>query len=114
MNPFFNFSHPWLLLLGLLPLGLLLYRAVRAGRGSLSVPLSTFQWTSKPKGRSDSMTPGTLRLLAMLSLVPIVSGIGSETPIQQTESHAPALMIVLDSSSSMTAEDFKPENRLQE
>src|SRR6266498_3582695 len=98
MKPIFNCSHPWLLLLGLLPLGLLLYRAVHAGKGSLSVPLSTFHWIPQPKGRYRMVTPGTLRLLALLSLVPVVSGIGSETPIQQTERHAPALMIVLDGS----------------
>src|SRR6266487_4251850 len=106
MNALFNFSHPWLLLLGLLPLGLLLYTAVRAEKESLSVPLSTLHWIPKPKRRYRMVTPSTLRLLAMLSLVPVVSGIGSETPVQQTESHAPALMIVLDGSSSMTAEDF--------
>src|SRR5213593_3283404 len=98
MNPLFNFSHPWLLLLGLLPLGLLLYLAARAGKGSLSVPLSTFHWIPKPKGRYRMVAPGTIRLLAMLSLVPVVSGIGSETPIRQTERHSPALMIVLDGS----------------
>jgi Ca-activated chloride channel family protein len=43
-----------------------------------------------------------------------MAGIGSQTPIQAGIKKPPALIIVLDISSSMTAEDFKPENRLQE
>src|SRR5439155_17876979 len=103
-------------LLALVPLGVLLYRAVGARRAILAVPLSTFHWIAKSKGEGgfQRLLPELLRLLAVAGLVPIMAGIGSEVPIQASLSQAPALMIVLDGSRSMTAEDFRPDNRLQE
>jgi Ca-activated chloride channel family protein len=53
------------------------------------------------------------RLLAALSLVPIVAGISSEASQQVSQTPPAAWVIVLDISSSMTAEDLQPENRLR-
>ena len=99
MNLPFNFSHPWLLLLALVPLGVLLYRAVGARRAILAVPLSAFHWIAKSKGEGgfQRLLPELLRLLAVAGLVPIMAGIGSEVPIQASLSQAPALTVTIAS-----------------
>src|SRR5439155_18635535 len=87
-----------------------------AGRRAPSLVFSAFPWIPGTFG-SPSFYPRVaeiLRLLAVLSLVPVMAGIGSQARIQAGIKKPPALIIVLDISSSMTAEDFKPENRLQE
>ncbi len=116
MNVSFNFSHPWLLLLALFPLAIFLYASFRARNKSLAVPLSSYVWISKPKGTHGNhrVVPRTLRLLAVLSLLPVLAGIGAEIPDKASRRYPSGLMIVLDGSSSMTAEDFQPDNRLQE
>jgi Ca-activated chloride channel family protein len=104
-----SFKDPWLLLSAGLPVILLLLkrRSVRAG-----LPLSSCAWIPQSPGGgfpANLVTP--LRVAAMLCLVPLLAG------LTVTESHKapeiPALVVVLDNSSSMTAEDFSPANRLQ-
>jgi Ca-activated chloride channel family protein len=104
-----RFDDPWLLLSAALPvfLWLLERHSIRAG-----LPLSSCGWVSPTHaGGFPSNLKTPLRVAAMLCLAPLVAG------LTVTEKHVaqeiPALVVVLDNSSSMTAEDFSPANRLR-
>jgi Ca-activated chloride channel homolog len=110
-----GFSHPWLLLLGVLPV--LLPAVCRIpklrGRGKLSLP--TYDWLpafaqSSPHIRNLA---GLLRIMGLFCLVLIAAGIRYRVSTPTAEPQPEALVIVLDVSSSMTAEDFAPGNRLE-
>lgn len=110
-----GFSHPWLLLLGLLPLIAPVLRRLPGLRGRGQVPLPTYDWMpalafSPPYTKRVA---GFLRLAALLCLVPVAAGIRSGTRVPTAVEQPEALVIVLDISSSMTAEDFAPGNRLE-
>ena len=111
-----HFSHPWVWGLTVLPVVVFALGWTRAGRRAPSLVFSAFPWIPISFD-SLSFCPRVaeiLRFLAVLSVLPVMAGIRSQTPIQASSRTPPALLIVLDISSSMTAEDFKPENRLQE
>lgn len=112
---FIGFSHPWLLLLALIPIAVALWQWFQSSRRIAPLPFSTFEWIPGST-RSASFTravPILARLLVALSLVPIVAGISSDTSQPVSHTPPPAWVIVLDISSSMTAEDLQPENRLR-
>lgn len=110
-----GFSHPWLLLLALVPLALPLVRLLPSLRKRGLVSISTYDWmplaaASPPYARWFA---DALRVLALLCLTLIAAGIRSGKSIPVTAESSEALVIVLDVSSSMTAEDFSPGNRLE-
>jgi Ca-activated chloride channel family protein len=109
-----TFSHPWLLLLALVPLVLPLVRRLPAFRERGMLSLSTYDWLPErgkklgyPRWFAD-----LLRAAALICVVLIAAGIGPEPRGPVTNEQPDALVIVLDISSSMTAEDFSPGNRL--
>jgi Ca-activated chloride channel family protein len=110
----FFFTQPWLLWLVLLPLALAFLERLPSVRSRGNLWLSTADWIS-PRA-PDPMQPRRvavwIRIAALLCLIPIAAGIhsGRRVPIQARQPEA--LVIVLDVSSSMTAEDFSPGNRL--
>lgn len=107
-----TFAHPlWLLLLAILPLlAWLLLR--RQGKG---LPLSTYGLLDAEAGkrarRNRQVTTG-LRLLAIAGLILALAR--PQTPGRWIEEQQLGidLMLALDVSGSMRAEDFQPDNRL--
>jgi Ca-activated chloride channel family protein len=110
-----SFSHPWLLLLALLPLVLFWLRAWPSFQNRRWLSLSTFDWLPPSAWRSTfpQKLADLLRPAAMLCLVAVVSGIGWSVPERSAIPRPDALVIVLDVSSSMTAQDYMPGNRLE-
>lgn len=110
-----SYSHPWLLLLGLLPLLLPVLQGLPSFRRRGQVSLPTYDWMPAFAFSSHyaRRVAWLLRVISLLCLVPVAAGIhfgeARPTTLEQPE----ALVIVLDVSSSMTAEDFAPVNRLE-
>ncbi len=110
----FVFTHPWLLWLVLLPLALFFLERLPSVRQRGTFLLSTSDWISH---RAANPAPprwftAWIRVVALICLVPIAAGLQSGRMVPLEVQKPEALVIVLDVSSSMTAEDFKPENRL--
>ncbi len=109
------FSDPWFLCLILPTAAVILLRWLLPPRKSPAVPVSGYDWLPSRKDRGEALSKADLLLRgsALFCLVLIVAGIGST---EGSEKRAPsaALVIVLDVSSSMTADDFPPTSRLEE
>jgi Ca-activated chloride channel family protein len=110
-----TFSHPWLLLLALAPPALPLLRRLPAFLKRGALRLSTYDWLPAPTKRSayPRRLADLLRVAALICLVLIVAGIGPVSREPAGKEQPEALVIVLDISSSMTAVDFSPGNRLK-
>ena len=108
-----NVSHPWSFLLGVVPLALSLYLWIRSDhpKSILYAPVAWFA-PSLRMGPLRGRMSVALRLLASWCLLPIVAGIWGSSLSETRQQTDTAWMIVLDVSSSMTAEDFEPGNRL--
>lgn len=109
-------SHPLLLWVGLLPLTILLLQVLRASRGTARLKLSSYAWLPEGGGQPVRwlVAARIARFLAMLCLTVLLAGLVGwrrDTVMQPDRS---ALMIALDHSSSMTADDFAPDTRLEE
>lgn len=110
-----SFSHPWLLLLVLVPLAVAFVSRLPyfQRRGWLS--LSSYDWI--PAAGVSRSYPCWLAILlrfaALLCLISLAAGIRFGEVIPIAVEQPEALIIVLDVSSSMTAEDFSPVNRLE-
>jgi Ca-activated chloride channel homolog len=102
-----EFSDPWLLGFALLPL-LLSILLIRGRRSAPSVDCPAVGWGGqlKPRGIWLRMLVRQLPIAAMLALVPVMAGIRS--PGTARSLPPSAVMLLLDTSSSMTAEDFQP------
>lgn len=109
-----GFSHPWLFLLVLVPLALPFLRRLLVFRRRGSLSLSTCDWIS-PSAESSAYPrwlADLCRIAAVTLLIVIAAGIhGTAVPVETDRQEA--MVIVLDVSSSMTAEDFSPGNRLE-
>ena len=111
-----SLSHPLLLWVGLLPLAIILLQIFRASRRTARLRLSSYAWLPDA-GREPvrSLVAARIaRLFAMLCLTVLLAGLvgwRKETVLQPERS---ALILAVDHSSSMTADDFAPGNRLEE
>jgi Ca-activated chloride channel homolog len=107
-------SHPWMLVVALIPAVLALLRWITRRRPARTIPLAGFGWLPATASRQGiSATAHALRCGAMLLLIPVAAGVrwqsaSAVSPVKQ------ALVIVLDVSTSMTADDFTPDGRLGE
>jgi Ca-activated chloride channel family protein len=110
-----HFSHPWFLLLAVVPVLFLALNWTKRKKSTHSVLFSGCDFLSA-QGRSRlgiSTAVSVMRCLALVLLVPVAAGI--EVPAARLDSaQDSALVIVLDISSSMTADDFAPAGRLEE
>lgn len=108
-----TFVQPaWLLLLGILPLELVL----RSRRESQGLPLSTFRLLDKaadrrPQGLQRMLL--ALRLLALACLIVAMARPQGEGRWIEEKRFGIDIMLALDLSGSMRAEDFQPANRLE-
>ncbi len=107
-------SHPWLLLLAVVPVLILWLPRLYAFRRRGVVSISTYGWLSRSATCSaiPRRIPDFFRMLALGCLVFVTAGAGRNQSAETPERKSDAIVIVLDISSSMTAEDFEPRSRL--
>lgn len=108
-----GFAQPWaLLLLLLLPGWWLLTR--RREPGAVVFSRATLAARSGHSWRTRLVRlPGWLRAVAFASLVVALAAPRTGAAVVDVEAEGIAIVVVLDISSSMLAEDFAPDNRLR-
>jgi Ca-activated chloride channel family protein len=109
----FSFAHPWaLLLLALLPLYWLWARRRRSAALVFSRARLAATHTTRA-ARWLARLPERLRALGYASLVIALAAPRTGASVVDVDAEGIAIVVVLDISSSMLAEDFAPDNRLQ-
>ncbi|MHB1170241.1 MAG: VWA domain-containing protein [Longimicrobiales bacterium] len=107
----FGFAHPWALLL--LPLlGLVLWWLRGRERALVHSRASTLAAVSGGGARLLTRLPGWLRIGALTSLIFALAGPRTGAAVVDVNAEGIAIVVALDISSSMLAEDFAPDNRL--
>jgi Ca-activated chloride channel homolog len=108
-----QFANPWLLLL-LLPVLYYLWR--ERGRTQSALAFSRAGMLHQLTSGADrvlAVVPGALRVAAVVALIVAVAGPRTGSATIEDEAEGIAIMLVVDISSSMLAEDFSPRNRMQ-
>ncbi len=109
-----SFRYPVLLAALVLPAAVLAAELLLGTRRRARVPLPTCD--RLPAGHGEPVAPlviaRLLRLWAMLCLVLLAAGLTLKTESQAAAPPSSAMVLVLDISSSMTADDFAPQDRL--
>jgi len=109
----FTFQNPWCCLLAMVPASVPFFCWCfrRFSHRAISLPTLNLVPPEMRKRRSLSSYSWVFSCLSLMALVPVMAGVQRfGEPIPETS----ALIIVLDTSSSMTADDFAPEGRLGE
>jgi Ca-activated chloride channel family protein len=109
----FHFVHPWaLLLLLLLPAGWAWSR--RGDPAALSFPRADALAALRTRrGAVWARLPGALRALAWALLVVALARPRTGASVEERRAEGISIIITMDVSSSMLAEDFRPANRLE-
>ena len=111
----FRFAHPIFLILILLSIGVLVYHLVLKKQKYASIKYSDLSLTnnlaSTSRLKEMKLLP-ILRALAILFLVLALAQPQSGLKSQEINSEGIDIMLILDISGSMRAEDFQPQNRL--
>jgi Ca-activated chloride channel homolog len=107
-----GFANPWALLLLLcIPLYVWLVRGARPG--TLTFSRAGLLGRVAPRGaRVLGRVPGWLRALAFAALVIAIATPRTGASVVDVDAEGIAIVVVVDISSSMLAEDFAPRNRL--
>lgn len=110
------FSDPGFLCLALVAVPVLILRWVRLRHKSPAISFSSFDWLPAAKSPGEAAAKASLLMRgpALFCLILTIAGLGAAKVPKQPIPPTTALMIVLDVSSSMTADDFSPSSRLQE
>jgi Ca-activated chloride channel homolog len=108
----FGFAHPWVLpLLLLIPAWWWLTRQARPA--ALVFSRTALLGRYAPRGaRIIALMPGWLRALAVAATIIAVATPRTGASVVDIDAEGIAIMLVVDVSSSMLAEDFEPHNRL--
>ncbi len=107
----FGFAHPWALLL--LPLlGLVLWWLRGRERALIHSRAGTLAAVSGGGARLLARLPGWLRIAALALLIFALAGPRTGAAVVDVNAEGIAIVVALDISSSMLAEDFAPDNRL--
>ena len=107
-----SFAHPLLLLL-LVPVALYVILALRGAAPALVFSRApTLGRLSRPLSTKIARLPALLRAAAILALVVAVAGPRTGVSATDVTSDGIAIVLALDISSSMLAEDFHPRNRI--
>ena len=109
-----NFSDPYLFLL-IIPVGLLIFWRFRYWKREARLPYPTFIPLAKlgiTKSSRLGIIPWVLRISAILLLIIILARPQSSSKVEEVHTEGIDIMLALDISSSMLAEDFQPQNRI--
>jgi Ca-activated chloride channel family protein len=107
-----DFARPWLLpLLLAVPAYLWLVRGAR-DHALVFSRTAVARWVRGRSAGPVAQAPGWLRAAAVIALVLALAGPRSGAAVVDVDAEGIAIMLVLDISSSMLAEDFAPRNRL--
>ena len=108
----FGFANPWAL--ALLPLVVLWLLRLRRARGEAVVfsRAPTLAAIGSRRAAVLGAVPEILRALAFAVLIVALAGPRTSATVVEEEAEGIAIMIAVDVSSSMLAEDFQPRNRL--
>jgi Ca-activated chloride channel homolog len=107
----FGFQHPWVLLLLIaVPLWYLYRRGRR--RSILFSRASAMAAASGPVARLLARLPDWLRAVTLAALIIALAGPRTGVSMTAVDADGIAIVLVVDISSSMLAEDFHPQNRL--
>lgn len=107
----FGFAQPWALLL--LPvLGLVLWYLRGRERALTYSRTSALATLAGGGARMLARLPGWLRVGSIVALIFALAGPRTGAAVVNVEAEGIAIVVVLDISSSMLAEDFAPDNRL--
>ena len=108
-----SFGHPWVLFL--IPIYAIIELILYYGIRSKAAPLPTAGFVrSRSSWRTQALR--VLRFLPPAAIVFLLFGISAPETVNSTEQVLPSgihIIVVLDVSGSMSAEDFKPVNRLE-
>lgn len=107
-----GFANPWALLLLPFLAGLLLLARRRRGRSLLFSRTPTLQAVADRRTRALARLPGWLRIAVLFLLVIALAAPRTGAAVVDADAEGIAIVIALDISSSMLAEDFSPRNRL--
>ncbi len=108
----FGFAHPWWLL-ALVPVVLYVVLALRGARPALVFSRApTLGRLARPFATRIARLPPFLRTLGILALVVALAGPRTGVGAMDVTSEGIAIVMALDISSSMLAEDFHPRNRI--
>ncbi len=108
----FGFAHPWVLLLLLLAPAYIFTQRGRT-RAFIFSRAAAAGALGGRAGRPLARLPGWLRTAAYIALVIAVASPRTGAAAVNIDAEGIAIVIVIDVSSSMLAEDFKPDNRLE-
>src|SRR5688572_20169432 len=110
----FDFARPWLLLLLLLiPLWLLWSRRRRINRAIIFSRASVLGRLATSRSAFVAKLPDRLRGLALTLLVFALAGPRTGSSVVDIDAEGIAIVLTLDISSSMLAEDLSPTNRME-
>jgi len=106
-----KFAQPFYLLL-LLTIGLLVYLEFRKRRSAVKFSDVAYFKTVSNRGRILSYVPFSLSVVALVLIVLALARPQQGRVYQEIETQGVDIMLCLDISTSMRAEDFQPKNRL--
>lgn len=109
----FGFARPWLLLLLLLiPLWLWLQRR-RVDGAMIFSRASVLGWLATLRAERLAHVPDRLRILAIALIMLAMAGPRTGSSVVDIDAEGIAIVLTIDISSSMLAEDLSPTNRME-
>ncbi|MCI0435546.1 MAG: VWA domain-containing protein [Gemmatimonadetes bacterium] len=108
-----SFANPWVLLLLLwIPAGLWILRKVGARTALVHSRTASVARAAGRRAARIARVPAWLRTIAIAALVLALAAPQTGSSVVNMDAEGIAIVIALDISSSMLAEDFAPQNRL--
>ncbi|HEX6063383.1 MAG TPA: VWA domain-containing protein [Longimicrobiales bacterium] len=109
----FGFARPWLLLLLLAVPVWLIWQRKRGQRAITFSRAAVLGWLGTPRAQLLANLPDRLRGLALTLLVVAMAGPRTGSSVVDIDAEGIAIVLALDISSSMLAEDLSPTNRME-
>jgi Ca-activated chloride channel family protein len=108
-----SFAHPWFFALFAILLFLIFYYAIKKNKQTASITISSVSATGLTSFKTALRhLPFVCRLLALSCIISALAKPQTKNELQQAEGEGIDIMLCIDVSGSMTAQDFQP-NRLE-